>query len=940
VRAWYAQRALACLLAAWPVACQRGPAISFLVKVSAEHPDSVQVELEASGVPGSSLTLRAFAPEPTLRLSGLEAVGPDGSSLRIDSIEPGDTSGGHLLQAPRYTIRGPLPETFRVRYSVRPGSREGDTHFGFTGRSHGYSGPEFSFFTGRNLFLLPDPPESLRSVSVRFALPDGWQAVAPWRRDGDRFVAGVDGRLAAESLVKAFVGLGRFHERAVEVGGTHFRIAFESNVPPEAEERASTGLEAAIRYVHGLFGRRLGPEYLIVVAPRSPTGDELEGEAWSTGQGGTLAPLTAGRLRTFAANLIDAYLRLAPYRSEIRDPKQYWVIDAVRSLYSQRAVASAGLIGKEEIARELAVSYLKNIHVQGVEHDLEKLYDGQGAPWISRETFAPFTLLMLEHELASVTNGSARLDDLIGRMFSGRRAASLWSMLPAVRPGFWEQFQASYVRGAKHIPADLFYTVTPAGEAPNPPAGKVARRLTLAYTGETKGYLENCGCKVNQSGGVARRATFLERVRRKDPAALVLDAGDSFIRPETQTGLDFLSRQEQTMYLRTLDMMRYDAVALGANELAHGLDFFREVTRHLTTPYLTANVRLAGRPIASPSVRRTANGLRVAVIGVFEPPRGSDLPAGFEDNVLQLTVDDPVETVQREARALGGQADVVIALGRLTPLTIRRLADACPELDVIVSSEYEAPVPAKNEGHSHLHGEDVEGFVGRTLVLYTHLTSYGVSTARLGVDADGRIAEAALDDVWLNEKVPDQPRVREVLNAFYDRVGKQAAAQESVRPLFADDPARMSGRYVGARQCGSCHDREYAQWFTTGHATAFKTLLDRHRNFQPKCVSCHVVGYGTDHGYRLGAPEQALANVQCEVCHGPGGEHVLAPASSNIRRQVPERVCLECHNPDHSDHFVYAERLPRVRHDSAPGVPSPAAGEGEPGSSQAAGGGK
>jgi len=30
---------------------------------------------------------------------------------------------------------------------------------------------------------------------------------------------------------------------------------------------------------------------------------------------------------------------------------------------------------------------------------------------------------------------------------------------------------------------------------------------------------------------------------------------------------------------------------------------------------------------------------------------------------------------------------------------------------------------------------------------------------------------------------------------------------------------------------------------------------------------------------------------------------------------VPEKVCLECHNPDHSDHFVYAEKVPKVRHD-------------------------
>jgi len=54
--------------------------------------------------------------------------------------------------------------------------------------------------------------------------------------------------------------------------------------------------------------------------------------------------------------------------------------------------------------------------------------------------------------------------------------------------------------------------------------------------------------------------------------------------------------------------------------------------------------------------------------------------------------------------------------------------------------------------------------------------------------------------------------------------------------------------------------------------------------------------------------------VQCEVCHGPGAAHAAAPAKDNIRRAVTKDVCLSCHTPDHSDHFVYEERLPRVMH--------------------------
>jgi len=232
---------------------------------------------------------------------------------------------------------------------------------------------------------------------------------------------------------------------------------------------------------------------------------------------------------------------------------------------------------------------------------------------------------------------------------------------------------------------------------------------------------------------------------------------------------------------------------------------------------------------------------------------------------------------------------------------------------MVISSENHGPT-VEPGAEGTIHRVDHSGFIGDLLVAYSNLTSYGVHSVRLGLERSGRVVSADFQEHWLDARVPDHPVLRESLNRFYDRVGLQAAAQESVPPLFADDPVRLTGRYVGAARCATCHEAEHRQWLSTPHASAYKTLLDRHRHFQPKCVSCHVVGYGTLHGYKLGSPEQTLANVQCEVCHGPGATHAESPTIDNIRGKVPAEVCLGCHNPDHSDHFVYEERLPRVAH--------------------------
>jgi len=35
-------------------------------------------------------------------------------------------------------------------------------------------------------------------------------------------------------------------------------------------------------------------------------------------------------------------------------------------------------------------------------------------------------------------------------------------------------------------------------------------------------------------------------------------------------------------------------------------------------------------------------------------------------------------------------------------------------------------------------------------------------------------------------------------------------------------------------------------------------------------------------------------------------------------RRPPESTCLECHNPQHSDAFVYAEKIRLVQHEAGP----------------------
>ena len=100
-----------------------------------------------------------------------------------------------------------------------------------------------------------------------------------------------------------------------------------------------------------------------------------------------------------------------------------------------------------------------------------------------------------------------------------------------------------------------------------------------------------------------------------------------------------------------------------------------------------------------------------------------------------------------------------------------------------------------------------------------------------------------------------------------------------------------------------------AWWKGHAHGRAYATLEKRNKQFNLSCVGCHVTGYNQPGGASV-VQNQGLTDVGCESCHGPGSMHVEdtdADADKNVHREVAESVCLQCHTPEHSDHFSYPE---------------------------------
>ena len=124
-------------------------------------------------------------------------------------------------------------------------------------------------------------------------------------------------------------------------------------------------------------------------------------------------------------------------------------------------------------------------------------------------------------------------------------------------------------------------------------------------------------------------------------------------------------------------------------------------------------------------------------------------------------------------------------------------------------------------------------------------------------------------------------------------------------------------------------------WKHSGHGHAYKTLadLDPPRNFDPECVSCHVVGWHPSKffpyqgGFESLETTPQLANTGCEDCHGPGEKHCAAEMGDNealqlkyrkavviTKEQSKKEQCMTCHDIDNSPDFDFDKYWPLIEH--------------------------
>ena len=282
---------------------------------------------------------------------------------------------------------------------------------------------------------------------------------------------------------------------------------------------------------------------------------------------------------------------------------------------------------------------------------------------------------------------------------------------------------------------------------------------------------------VISSGGFARLQSTILDEKKRDPDALILDAGDFSMGTPFQTIF-----QSDAPELRIMGAMGYDAVTFGNHEydyramglaeslttaLKSGDRLPQVVQSNVVFPVdssgeLTPSLAALKRAYEDFGVKEYTvierNGIRVGIFGVM----GED--AAYKAPMSEVAFDSPVESARRIVDVLKNKekADLIICLSHTGTWEDGKepgddvLAKEVPGIDVIIS------------GHTHtVYSEPL--IVGDTII-----GSAGDSCRYLGVielaqDAEGwRLKDYRLRRI--DEQLPDDERILGLINGYKELV--------------------------------------------------------------------------------------------------------------------------------------------------------------------------
>jgi len=399
---------------------------------------------------------------------------------------------------------------------------------------------------------------------------------------------------------------------------------------------------------------------------------------------------------------------------------------------------------------------------------------------------------------------------------------------------------------------------------------------TVFITGNTLGSLQPCGCAGGQLGGFDRREAVFSQI--SNGKKMTIDTGN-FIEADTQQDIIKFG-----IIFQALSMLQYDLVNLSEEDLRIAKDLgllddkpaFNVITSQDTDDKIpsvhTRQIQLG----------RICLSINFAVINA-QSAQMELLESLFPENLNgpslnMLMINDCEQEVIMQV-AHSSKVDIVI----------------CPPL-----SDEPEMISEKEKKPLLITAGKLGKYIGKLTIEVTPQNDLKLNYTKIPVE----------------EQLPQNEELVQLYKDYQLMVKEEGLIKTMPRV-----PLPNELEYIGSKSCAmsdACHEYEYDKWYMKKHAHAYRTLVDVGSQYDPECIKCHVVGFGYEQGYISDETDEQLRNVGCEVCHGPGSDHMAAILLKQEDSQTtePKILCLDCHTTEHSPDYQGHEEeyLKKVTH--------------------------
>ncbi|MBW2961196.1 bifunctional metallophosphatase/5'-nucleotidase [Mesonia aestuariivivens] len=215
-----------------------------------------------------------------------------------------------------------------------------------------------------------------------------------------------------------------------------------------------------------------------------------------------------------------------------------------------------------------------------------------------------------------------------------------------------------------------------------------AKHITILHTNDVHSHIEPFpadDAKYPNLGGVSRRYTLIESIRKENPNTLLLDAGDIF------QGTPFFNFYGGELEFKLMSKLNYDAATLGNHDFDNGIDGLNAQLPHAEFSFISSNYDFKNT-VLDGKVKNyqiyTKDGVKIGVFGL-----GIELDGLVsKKNYKETKYLNPVEIAQEITQKLKQeeQCDLVICLSHLgykydsDKIDDLKLAEQTKDIDLII----------------------------------------------------------------------------------------------------------------------------------------------------------------------------------------------------------------------------------------------------------------